>query len=82
MYKLLSFDVFGTLINTPPAVAKAFRAILDEAGASSVDPGPFAGYWEERNIAHYYEPYRSYREIGRLSLEEAFRHFGIARRIG
>lgn len=30
------------------------------------------------NIAHYYEPYRSYKEIGRLSLDEAFRHFGIA----
>src|SRR5262245_2511144 len=33
---------------------------------------------EQRNIAHDYEPYRSYKEIGRLSLDEAFRHFGIA----
>jgi beta-phosphoglucomutase-like phosphatase (HAD superfamily) len=33
MFKLLSFDVYGTLINTPPINAKAFRIILEEAGA-------------------------------------------------
>ena len=32
MYKLLSFDVYGTLINTPPINAKAFRLILEQAG--------------------------------------------------
>jgi 2-haloacid dehalogenase len=77
MFKLLSFDVYGTLMDTPPVSAKAFRAILAAAGASNVDPGAFAQFWEERNIAHYYEPYRSYKEIGRLSLDEAFRHFGV-----
>ncbi|HWD59917.1 MAG TPA: hypothetical protein VG308_16640, partial [Stellaceae bacterium] len=66
MYKLLSFDVYGTLMDTPTVSAKAFRAILADAGASNVDPVAFGGYWEERNIAHYYEPYRSYKEIGRL----------------
>lgn len=77
MYKLLSFDVYGTLVNTPLAFDKTFRAILADAGASSVDPSAFAHYWEQRNIAHYVEPYRSYKEIARLSLEEAFRHFGV-----
>jgi 2-haloacid dehalogenase len=77
MFKLLSFDVYGTLLNTPPVVGKAFRAIIDEAGASNVDPMAFSQFWEERNIAHYWEPYRSYKEIGRLSLDEAFRHFGV-----
>jgi 2-haloacid dehalogenase len=77
MYKLLSFDVYGTLMDTPPASARAFRAILAAAGASNVDPAVFGGYWEERNIAHYWEPYRSYKEIGWLSLDEAFRHFNI-----
>jgi len=33
MFKLLSFDVYGTLINTPPTNAKAFRLILEDAGA-------------------------------------------------
>ena len=77
MYKLLSFDVYGTLMDTPPVSAKAFGRILADTGASNVDPATFGGFWEQRNIAHYYEPYRSYKEIGRLSLDEAFRHFGI-----
>ena len=35
-------------------------------------------FWEARNIIHYREPYRSYKEICRSSLEEAFREFGIS----
>src|SRR5262249_27836838 len=38
---------------------------------------PFYQFWESRNIVHYREPYRSYREIGELSLEEAFENFGV-----
>ena len=78
MYKLLSFDVYGTLVNTPPAIAKAFQAILLDAGAANVDALAFYNYWESRNIAHYREPYRSYKAICRTSLEEAFAHFKIA----
>ena len=77
MRRLLSFDVFGTLVNTPPSNAKAFQAILREAGAPSVDALAFYTYWENRNIAHYMEPYRSYKAICRMSLEEAFAHFHI-----
>jgi hypothetical protein len=77
MYKLLSFDVYGTLINTPPINVKAFRLILEQAGASNIDALAFYKFWESRNIVHYREPYRSYREIGELSLEEAFEHFGV-----
>ena len=40
MYKLLSFDVYGTLINTPPINVKAFRLILEQAGASNIDALP------------------------------------------
>jgi len=78
MYKLLSFDVYGTLVNTPPANAKAFQAILEQAGAANIDALSFYNYWETRNIAHYREPYRSYKAICRTSLEEAFAHFKIA----
>ena len=78
MYKLLSFDVYGTLVNTPPTNAKAFRIILEEAGAPNIDALAFYQFWESRNIVHYRELYRSYREIGELSLEEAFENFGIA----
>src|SRR5271169_1970321 len=78
MFKLLSFDVYGTLVNTPPANAKAFRIIVEESGASHVDPMAVHQFWEARNIAHYGEPYHSYKEICRISLEEAFREFGIS----
>ena len=79
MFKLLSFDVYGTLVNTPPTTSKAFRLILDEAGASGVDAVAFYQFWESRNIVHYRETYRSYREIGELSLAEAFENYRVTR---
>ena len=77
MYKLLSFDVYGTLVNTPPANTKAFQAILRDAGAVNIDPLSFYSFWESRNISHYAEPYRSYKAICRASLAEAFAHFNV-----
>ena len=68
---------FGTLIDTPAGTAAAFQSILVDAGAGHLDPGPFWNHWEERNIAHYREPYQSYKEICRISLEETFLHFRI-----
>ena len=82
MYKLLSFDVYGTLINTTPINVKAFRLILEQAGASNIDALAFYQFWESRNIVHYREPYRSYREIGELSLEESVRQFWHRGRYG
>jgi hypothetical protein len=64
MYKLLSFDVYGTLVNTPPANAKAFQAILKDAGATNIDPIAFYRLWESRNVAQYRDPYRSYKANG------------------
>jgi 2-haloacid dehalogenase len=37
----------------------------------------FWEHWEERNIAHYWEPYRRYRDICELSLAESFAQFGV-----
>lgn len=59
MYKLLSFDVYGTLMDTPAVSAKAFGRILADTRAPNIDPATFGGFRE-----HYYEPYRSYKEIG------------------
>jgi 2-haloalkanoic acid dehalogenase type II len=75
--RMLSFDVYGTLINTPPANLDAFRAILVDAGRSDLDPEAFYSFWEQRNIAHYYESYRTYKDICRLSLSEAYEKFGV-----
>jgi len=76
--KLMSFDVFGTLVSVRDSSYGAFERILAEANAHSIDVKAFWEYWEHRNIAHYREPYRSYREICALSLAESYAHFGIA----
>jgi 2-haloacid dehalogenase len=76
--RMLSFDVYGTLVNTPPANARAFQSILADCGRTDLDAKAFYAFWEQRNIAHYHEPYRSYKEICRLSLSEAFEKFGVA----
>src|ERR1700739_4836692 len=76
--RMVSFDVYGTLINTPPSNLQAFRSILLEASETNLDPMEFYSFWEQRNVAHYVEAYRSYKEICQLSLSEAFRHFGIS----
>jgi 2-haloalkanoic acid dehalogenase type II len=74
---MLSFDVYGTLVNTPAANLDAFRAILVDAGRSDLDPKAFYSFWEQRNVAHYYEAYRTYKDICRLSLSEAYERFGV-----
>ncbi len=76
--RLLSFDVYGTLFDTPPSSLAAFRAILADAGRTDLDPWAFYLFWEQRNIAHYDEPYRTYKDICRLSLSEAYEEFGVA----
>jgi 2-haloacid dehalogenase len=75
--RLMSFDVFGTLISVRDSSYGAFERIAAEAGARDLDVKAFWEYWEHRNIAHYWDPYRPYREICELSLAETFVHFGI-----
>jgi len=75
--KLMSFDVFGTLISVRESSYGAFERILDHAGSNRVDIKAFWEHWEHRNIAHYWELYRSYRQICELSLAETFAHFGL-----
>jgi 2-haloacid dehalogenase len=73
----MSFDVFGTLISVRDSSRAAFEHIAADAGARDLDVKAFWEHWEDRNIAHYWDPYRSYREICELSLAETFEHFGI-----
>ena len=75
--KLMSFDVFGTLISVRDSSYGAFERILADAGARGVDVKAFWEHWEHQNIIHYWEPYRTYRAICELSLEETFAHFGL-----
>ncbi len=76
--KLISFDVFGTLISVRDSSYGAFERILSEVSAPHIDVKAFWEHWEHRNIAHYWEAYRSYREICELSLSETFSHFNVA----
>ena len=74
---LLSFDVYGTLIDSRAGSRDAFAATLGAAGADHVDPMEFQDHWELANIRRYREPYRSYKAICRDSLAETFAHFGL-----
>jgi 2-haloacid dehalogenase len=73
----VSFDVYGTLIDVRAGSRDAFAAILSAAGAPELDALEFWEHWESANIRHYWQPYRPYREICRLSLEATFHHFGL-----
>jgi 2-haloacid dehalogenase len=75
--KLMSFDVFGTLVSVRDGSYGAFASILRDAGGGDGDVKAFWEHWEARNIAHYWEPYRRYREICEISLGETFAHFGL-----
>ncbi|MCC7045159.1 MAG: HAD hydrolase-like protein [Alphaproteobacteria bacterium] len=75
--KLLSFDVFGTLISVREGSYDAFEAILAKAGARDVDVKAFWEHWEETNIAAYWQPWRPYKQICRDSLATTFRHYGM-----
>lgn len=75
--KLMSFDVFGTLIDVRASSYAAFESILADVGGGAVDVKAFWEHWEERNIAHYWERWRPYKEICALSLAETFDHYGL-----
>jgi len=77
---MMSFDVFGTLISVRDSSYGAFARILADAGAQHLDVKVFWECWEHRNIAHYWDPYRSYRDICELLLAETFAHFETAGR--
>jgi len=77
--KLLSFDVFGTLISVRDSSYAAFERILADSGARGLDVKAFWEHWEHQNIRHYWDhPYRTYRSICELSLDETFTHFKIS----
>jgi 2-haloacid dehalogenase len=79
--KLLSFDVFGTLIDVRSGCRAAFERILAEAGGGAGHLGPLELWeqWEKANIQRYWDPtYHSYREICRASLREVFSKLHIA----
>jgi len=75
--KLVSFDVFGTLIDSRGGSYGAFADILRAIGAAHVDVKAFWESWEERNIAQYWQPYRRYRDICETSLADAFARLGL-----
>ena len=74
---LISFDVYGTLIDVRGGSRGAFATILAAAAAPHVDALEFWERWEAANIRRYWEPYRPYREICRASLQETFAQFGV-----
>ena len=75
--QLLSFDVFGTLVDVRQGSREAFATILSRCGGAEIDPLQFWEHWEHGNMRRYREPYRSYREICRQSLAASLAHFKL-----
>src|SRR5262249_18986289 len=75
--KLMSFDVFGTLISVRDSSYSAFERILADAGAGHLHVKPFWEHWEHRNMPHYWAPYAASREICEPSLAETFADFRV-----
>src|SRR5258705_1689534 len=76
--KLISFDVFGTLISVRDSSYGAFERILAAAGADRIDVKAFWEHWEHQNIKHYWgRPDQTYRDICQRSLAETLAHFGV-----
>src|SRR5262245_14797766 len=75
--RLMSFDVFGTLISVRDSSYRAFERILAATNARNVDVREFWECWETRNIERYWLPYQSYREICQTSLADTFARFGV-----
>jgi 2-haloalkanoic acid dehalogenase type II len=79
--KLLSFDVFGTLIDVRGGSRAAFEKIVEKSGIDPQILPPLVLWeqWERANIRRYWgRPYLSYREICRASLEEVFGTLKVA----
>jgi 2-haloacid dehalogenase len=74
---LISFDVYGTLVDVRAGSRDAFAAILRAVDAPQIDALQFWEHWEAANIRRYRAPYAPYREICRASLEETFQQFGV-----
>ena len=75
--KVVSFDVFGTLVDVRDGSRAAFTRILRESRGGHIDALEFWEQWERANIRHYLGPYCSYREICRASLVQTFAKFGL-----
>ncbi len=75
--RLLSFDVYGTLVDVRGGSRDAFARILADAGADHLDPLDVWDQWEATNIRRYGQPYRPYKEICRESLAETFTRLGV-----
>lgn len=75
--RLISFDVYGTLIDVRAGSHAAFQEILNHTGGATIDVKTFWEHWELENIQAYRAPYKGYKDICRDSLAATFRHFGL-----
>lgn len=75
--RLISFDVYGTLVDVRSGAREAFASILAESGGAQVNPLEFWEAWEAANIRRYTGAYRPYRAICRDSLAETLVRFGL-----
>ena len=73
--RVLSFDVYGTLVDVRGGARAAFVDILAAVGADHVDPLDVWDHWEAANIRRYREPYETFARFGVRGDPALIRHY-------
>jgi len=74
----ITFDCYGTLIDTKIGYVQLFADLIREKGAAArLDTADVVGWWGEEEFRLINGPYRKYRDILAESLENTLRHFGL-----
>lgn len=74
----ITFDCYGTLIDTRAGYVPLFARLIAEKGAAArLDTAEVVAWWGEDEFRLIQGPYRSYRSILKQSAEDTLAHFGL-----
>ena len=72
--RMLSFDVYGTLVNRLPASLGAFQGILADAGRSDLDAWAFCAFFLVANGMSTEDIIRDYPELTTEDIRQALQY--------
>jgi 2-haloacid dehalogenase len=73
----ITFDCYGTLIDTRAGYVPLFRKLIEEKGAGArLDTLEAVNWWGEEEFRLIQGPYKKYRSILKESVENTLGHFG------
>jgi 2-haloacid dehalogenase len=76
--KWITFDCYGTLIDTRAGYVPLFRKLIEEKGAGArLDTLEVVNWWGEEEFRLIQGPYQKYRSILKESVENTLGNFGL-----